>query len=508
MTSDWIERVEAVTQGKRIVKWVENFGSSVTRQCGTLGWLFLLLLLLQFGLFLAHSLAVLGHQGEAMYSEGILLNQVRLLSQGIPIYKAADQYPYTVAIYTPIYYLLMAALTKVIGLSLVAGRLVSLCAAFSIGCMIYAIVYKSGGRFFPALCAALIFFSFPPVRHWAALFRPDALAAALSLAGIFWLSRQPKRLYLAGSFFVVAFLTKQSYLAAPLAAILFVLSNDWRAGLKLAAWTMTLAAVSLVGFQILTDGWFLFDIVVLNANPVRLSRVLAGFLAIFIFQIPYFGMIVGYLRAGWSRAERLFLCYLLATLLHILAVSKRGSAPNYFLEPQAALSIVSGLALNWLIFEKRLPSLHRGLWNRLAFAGLVYLSVVAIFSCGDALSIADTTSRTSVPRRVAKVIENVPGPVLSDDAVVVVKAGKPVVFEPYLFSLLAEEGKWDPELLITRIRGQEFDLLILHHRLSQPPPSYQDGEFWHRDIWESMRFNYRLAYQVGSFYIYEPLQID
>jgi hypothetical protein len=508
MNSDWIGRVEVVTQSKRIVKRVENFGSSVTRQYGALGWLFLLLLLLQFGLFLAHSLAVLGHQGEAMYGEGILLNQVRLLSQGIPIYKAADQYPYTVAIYTPTYYLLMAALTKVIGLSLVAGRLVSLCAAFSIGCMIYAIVHKSSGRSFLALCAALIFFSFPPVRHWAALFRPDVLATALSLAGIFLLSRQPKRLYLAGSLFVVAFLTKQSYLAGPLAAILFVLSDDWRAGLKLAAWTMTLAAVSLVGFQILTDGWFLFDIVVLNANPVRLNRVLAGLLAIFIFQIPYFGVIMGYFRPGWSRAERLFLCYLLATLLHILAISKRGSAPNYFLEPQAALSIVSGLALNWLIFEKRLPSLHRGLWNRLAFAGLVYLSVVAIFSCGDVLSIADTTSRTSVPRRVAKVIENVPGPVLSDDTVVVVKAGKPVVFEPYLFSLLAEEGKWDPELLITRIRGQEFDLLILRRRLSQPPPLYQDGEFWHRDIWDSMRSNYRMAYQVGSFYIYEPLQVD
>jgi len=285
----------------------------------------------------------------------------------------------------------------------------------------------------------------------------------------------------------------------------FLLLTDLRSALKFIGWTSSLTLLALTCFQILSGGWFLFDTVVLNSNALSFQRMGAAFLVIVLFELPFVMIVAAYLGFARRKDDMLFALYLAATAWHLFATAKAGSASNYLLEPQVALSIMVGLALQWLLVKKRLPFTNRPLWNRFAFIGLVYLAIVTVFTSGELLVRVASASeaRVTLPR-LTEIVKSVPGPVLSDDISLLVLAGKPVYFEPFLFSLLAKEGKWDPRPLVARIRAQEYDLLVLGHELSRPLSPYHGIESWHNDIWSEMRAQYQLVHQVGPFYVYEP----
>jgi hypothetical protein len=55
-------------------------------------------------------------------------------------------------------------------------------------------------------------------------------------------------------------------------------------------------------------------------------------------------------------------------------------------------------------------------------------------------------------------------PVLSDDMVLLLKAGKPVPWEPAIFADLAKMGGWDQNLIIDMIRARRFAFIITVQR--------------------------------------------
>ena len=80
---------------------------------------------------------------------------------------------------------LALALTPVLGLSYAAGRLWTLVALVAIAALIVAWVRREGGRWLPAVAAALLFVGSPYVYHWAPLFRVDLIGLALTLGGLY-----------------------------------------------------------------------------------------------------------------------------------------------------------------------------------------------------------------------------------------------------------------------------------------------------------------------------------
>jgi len=125
------------------------------------------------------------------YGEGFLLHFVKEWSLGRPIYKAAEGYPYIMANYPPLAILLALALTPVLtagssgGVSYAAGRLWTLVAILAIAALLVAWVRREGGRWLPAIVAALIFVGSPYIYHWAPLFRVDLIGLALTLGGLY-----------------------------------------------------------------------------------------------------------------------------------------------------------------------------------------------------------------------------------------------------------------------------------------------------------------------------------
>ena len=51
-------------------------------------------------------------------------------------------------------------------------------------------------------------------------------------------------------------------------------------------------------------------------------------------------------------------------------------------------------------------------------------------------------------------------PVISDDMVLLLRSGKPVLWEPAIFAELASTGDWDQQPFVDRIRNREFAFFV------------------------------------------------
>jgi hypothetical protein len=145
-------------------------------------------------LYLVGLTAWLGLAGLAFpyqldYGEGFLLHFVRAWSQGEPIYKGIEGYPYVMANYPPLTLVLALALTPLLGITYAAGRIWTLLAIAAAAALVVAWVRREGGRWLPALAAGLLFAGSPYIYHWAPLFRVDLPGLALTLAGLYVVAR-------------------------------------------------------------------------------------------------------------------------------------------------------------------------------------------------------------------------------------------------------------------------------------------------------------------------------
>jgi len=59
-------------------------------------------------------------------------------------------------------------------------------------------------------------------------------------------------------------------------------------------------------------------------------------------------------------------------------------------------------------------------------------------------------------------IKDATRPVLSDDMVLLLKAGKPVPWEPAIFAELATTGRWDERRITDMIAGHAFAFVVTH----------------------------------------------
>ncbi|GIW08413.1 MAG: hypothetical protein KatS3mg060_3218 [Dehalococcoidia bacterium] len=209
---------------------------------------------------------------EALYGEGIVLSQALAVASGRPLYPPLGEPPYAVTAYTPVYYLVVAALSIVTGPSLVPGRLLSL-AAFAVAASCIVLAVRPGAGRAWGLLAAFAFLAQPAATEWIGLHRVDSLALAFSLGGL--LVGVRGRILPAAALLALGVLTKQTYLAAPAAMFAWLLlERRWRdATLLFIAFCVPLAAIVLA-LEAATGGNFLRHVVGANLNPFSARLVL------------------------------------------------------------------------------------------------------------------------------------------------------------------------------------------------------------------------------------------
>jgi hypothetical protein len=450
---------------------------------------------------------------ELTYGESWLLDGARQVALDGRLYAPADQVPLMHTAYTPLYYLVVGELQRVVGdHGYAVGRGVSL-AATVVGAAAFALSLHqvtAGSIPMALLGAGLLLTQNVTMLLWASQERVDALALALTLIGMALVTA--RRTSSAALIFVLALFTKQSYLAAPLATALVL----WRCKTELWRFLAVFVAAScvLAGLvQWLTGGWFLWHAVTANTNEADLSTfaTLAG--SFFQFNgLPVLAALAS-LALPAAPAERPWRIYFVVSLLTLPSIAKIGASSNYWLEATAATAAMIAIAAHRLAAW---PTAHLVAPTIVASSLLVAVPAYQATAVEVAASLGESL-RPAVPRYLSLVsdsgtlpyrvdatfIERIarePGALLTDNSGLAVAAGKPIEFEFQIFQLLAVEGHWSQQPILDAIGAREFALVALMHPLDGPTEGTRLTPAVRRALLDA----YAPAGSEAGFWLYRP----
>ena len=441
--------------------------------------------------------------------EGAVVAAALRLAHGEPLYLDLAKGPYITAMYGPLLYAVLGGITRVMHAEVqgayLAGRLVSLLAALACAGLVVHLSRRHGASPAAARIAGGLFLASPLILPVAYSSRSDVLAVALALAGVALFERwagTPRR-YLAALPLVAALFTKQTAVAAVMAVALAMLWDRRPAGA--AAFVAAVAVPSAIILAILiraTGGLAAVNLLeVPGASPLSpVSRplgALANFLGMAALPLLLTAPVLPRLLRGEERL-RLPLCYAATTLLVSAAASaKLGSDAYYFMEPAAALLILSSVGITQLLGDgnRRLED-GQALLAAGAFAVLLAGSVGTTARMGE--------YRYQSNRDVIRLAASAPGDVLIEDENVALKCGKPVtIMDPFAFAYLERRGRWDASPLNRRILERRFGVIILRSPVEHPS-HYQEETYWADSTLAAIGKAYEREGTVDGYLIYRP----
>src|SRR5437660_1122249 len=155
-------------------------------------------------------------------SEGMIVAETMLLDKGVNIYLKPTPDLFIAAPYPPLYYLLTWPVQHIVGQepTFKIGRALSILSAILAGVCLFGLVAALTRDNLAGALAAALWWSLGLVAFWGSLVKPDVLALALGLGGLWWLvSRPAAQVWWALPFFLGAFFTTQTAIAAGVAAV-------------------------------------------------------------------------------------------------------------------------------------------------------------------------------------------------------------------------------------------------------------------------------------------------
>jgi hypothetical protein len=214
---------------------------------------------------------------ELEWLEGVVLEHVRRLLSGQSIY-VPPSLAFVPLNYTPLYFVLSAALARILGLSLSTLRLVSFLGSLGSFALLFALVFReTRSRAAGWVAIGLFAGAYRLGGAWLDVARADSLYLAFVLAGVVILRADPSVVrapLLAALAFSLGFATKQSAVVVVAPLILWLVIREPRRG-----WTLAVALAAMVAGTVLwldrgSGGWFhyyAFDVA--RRHPMSFSRL-------------------------------------------------------------------------------------------------------------------------------------------------------------------------------------------------------------------------------------------
>jgi hypothetical protein len=228
---------------------------------------------LAYGVFqvIYSSYAIVMYPFQMDLIEGPMMDGVVRIHEGLPIY-VEPSLEYTPLMYTPLYYYVTAAVSYITGLTLVAGKFVSLLSTLVLCVVIYLWFRKeSYSKSIAVMGVALFLAYFEIVNRWYALARLDMLFVALMMWGLFvyFYCKSHAFAAVSGLLLALAFFTKQQTLiiVLPVLAAGLIIKKPYR-------WTAATIFVALVVagcayYEHISDGWFSFMVFEIPATMTK-----------------------------------------------------------------------------------------------------------------------------------------------------------------------------------------------------------------------------------------------
>jgi len=306
----------------------------------------------------------------------------------------------------------------------------------------------------------------------------------------------------AGGAFLLAFFTKQSFVAAPAALVLSLfLERRIGMGVALAAGLAIVALPAVFFLNAATSGGYLANTVGALMGPSGWANLVSSLSESEPLQwLPIAAAVLfvlrRHLRPGFPEL------YLLGSfLLHTTAMLKTGSSVNYLLEPTfAALLLV---AVRWPAVvaspTAAAPDTERATRAPGALAAL-FAMALALPASAAALREYPTVKAWVASAGLAQVADFEGYPLVDPMffPAVLERDGRPWLNDPFAFGALEEAGQWDARRLVSDLESRRipFALTPVDVGSSPAPPGVGTRDlvmayFWRsRPIWTALTESY------------------
>ena len=472
-----------------------------------------LLLLSLFGilylaLYLKYSATVIASPYQYDYGEGFHWYIADQLSQGHNVYHSLQNPPYVTMVYTPLYYLVTALGIKIVGSALWIGRLLSVLCTLGTCLFAYKIVKLKTTRTVPALLAGVLPLTVGFYGYWSTLFRVDALALFLSVAGLYTVVRSlgSWKVQLSIPLFLLAIFTKQSYVAAPVAVAVYLFVKDrprslWFVGL------LGLGGALLVGLCTLVFGSSFVEQTFLVGSQPHTLKLGANLLRIVLYSIPVVLMfsVTWVLLKIKHREWDLFAIYFtLALAMCLVLIFKQGAWLNYAQELVVISSILVGLLLGHLLNKGSLT-----FKKQFIFVGI--LLILPLSPMGSWYNYEPPTGVQTSYEVLRPILENVDDPVICEDATLAMEAGRTLVWEPSVFVLGGYyKASWNQSPFVESLASKSYSVIVLNYDVTtwwlpqDPLPYPKPYERLTKEMATAIVDNYYLAWNSSSYWLYLP----
>ena len=464
------------------------------------------------GLALSVLFVVVGVQSVGLawpvtHPEGAFVATVLRVRNGEPLYQNFHQFPHLIAPYPPLQPVVSGLLSRMFGLSVLEtvtlARSLTLAASVASAVLVGLVARQCGAAPLAALAGATLFLPLPFLDEWGFSTRPDLPALALSLLALLLLLKRPDRPWLAAAVAVLAFFTKQTAIAMPVAAVCWlVLTGRWRGALAFCATWGVLVGASVGFLELVTGGTYLLNTLLAHLNTPKNGMDLAtrDLMPLFSDAWPAFVLLLGsLLLAIRNRQVWLPLLYTaVSTILALFTLRNTGSDMNYLIEPAAAASAAAAVAISWLWRTDGGPRLHLlRVGASVALAGVVLFWGSGIW---EFWRLDGGVNPDRLPMEQLAAADSI----FSDEPLLVLLAGKPLlVSDTFHLSQLSTSGFFDPLELERRIKRSEFDLIVMRSDV-------RAARSWKRQLLltETVRLAIKDTYvpagRVGIYWLYKP----
>ena len=483
------------------------------------------------------------------YGEGNVLATLVRIAHGLSPYPDPRAFPNAIDPYGPVGYYLLAIPVKLVGVSLLAPRLLVIASVVAICVLLALIIVRLTRSLAAAVIFGAIYAALPLVAGMGALLRVDLVGLALSVGGLYIFSQgvsatedterkkeatplpiadcrlpissnlpgsstidnrtskigndfRPGFACTAAALFVAAVFCKHSLLAAPAACTLYLVSR--RRWCQAANFAGAGAALGVAAFGItewLTGGFFAEHLFLTHPDPfswngyaLRITRLAIG--AAPLLALAAVRIVSELRRQHLSVASWWFL---LATMTAITA-GKQGSGWNHFLEWTAALCLCA--ALGWDEVKRVRP------------AALLFAAWLAAMLLWPAPSTFDwSNGLQQCPQAYAYIRAHAGDRALSENLSALLLGGKNVwVLDPFVYSQIAMHGTWRDDVIEPRLRSRWFDMVVTRRDYTQSSDALRRGvERFSAGTVQALKANYGV---VRSFQctdanvIFEPLPLQ
>lgn len=301
---------------------------------------------------------------QLIWQEGSNFDSALRIVHGEPLY-AAPSLAYAPLMYTPLYYYVTAAFTKLFGEDLIAGRMVSLLSFWATLILLYAWLRKEGLSKKRALLAPVALFAMYDFFYgWWNAVRVDSLFLILMFTGVFvyFYNRTVLSPIISGALLALAFFTKQQALMIALPLLLAMCFIEPRRAMAALATLIAGCALIEMLYSVIYGDWFAFYIWEIPARLPKFWDMTFYFWNTDIFgRVPiFFALTVFWLMWLCEHDRRRFLAYggLFAGVFIAAWLSRvhSGGMENVLLPLYAVFCITSPLAIQDAIRHKLIPA--------------------------------------------------------------------------------------------------------------------------------------------------------